>query len=101
MNLDDPKLTAYALDELDEAERGAIAREVVASPEAQREVQETQTMARLLRAEFAADLEGQALSQPETLQSRRPASPGRSKARRRRSSALQREVSLRTNLSDI
>src|SRR5438309_5624486 len=57
MNLDDPKLTAYALDELDEAERAAIAHEVAASPEAQREVQETQTLARLLRKEFAAELQ--------------------------------------------
>jgi Ca-activated chloride channel family protein len=56
MNIDDPKLTAYALDELDEAERAAIANEVAASPEAQRGIQETQTMARLLRKEFAAEL---------------------------------------------
>jgi len=56
MNIDDPKLTAYALDELDEAERAAILEEVAASPEVQREVQETQTMARLLRKEFAAEL---------------------------------------------
>ena len=57
MNIDDPKLTAYALDELDEAERAAILEEVAASPEVQREVQETQTMARLLRKEFAAEAE--------------------------------------------
>src|SRR5436305_6763802 len=57
MNIDDSKLTAYALDELDEAERAAIAQEVAASPEAHREIQETQMMARLLRAEFAAELE--------------------------------------------
>jgi hypothetical protein len=90
MNIDDPKLTAYALDELDKAERAAIAREVAASPEAQREVQETQTIARLLRAEYAAELEGRA-----------PTSPGTSGARRRRSSALQEETPLRANLSDI
>jgi Ca-activated chloride channel homolog len=57
MNINDPKLTAYALDELAEVERAAIAHEVAASPEAQREIQETQTMARLLRAEFAAEFE--------------------------------------------
>jgi len=57
MNIDDPKLTAYALDELDEAERPATANEVAASPAARREVQETQTMARLLRKEFAAEAE--------------------------------------------
>ncbi len=57
MNIDDPKLTAYALDELDAAERAAILEEVATSPEVQREVQETQTMARLLRKEFAAEAE--------------------------------------------
>src|SRR5881392_517499 len=57
MNIDDPKLTSYALDELDEAERAAILEEVATSPEVQREVQETQTMARLLRKEFAAEAE--------------------------------------------
>lgn len=57
MNIDDPKLTAYALDELDEAERAAILEEVAASPEVQREVQETQTAARLLRKEFASEAE--------------------------------------------
>jgi Domain of unknown function (DUF3520)/von Willebrand factor len=56
MNIDDPKLTAYALDELDEAERAALAQKVAASPEAQREIQETQTIVRLLRKEFAAEL---------------------------------------------
>src|SRR5204863_7455579 len=57
MNIDDPKLTAYALGELDEAERAAILEEVATSPEVQREIQETQTMARLLREEFAAEAE--------------------------------------------
>jgi len=60
MNIDDPKLTAYALDELDGAERAAIAHEAAASPEAQREIEETQTMARLLRKEFAAELSKEA-----------------------------------------
>jgi Domain of unknown function (DUF3520) len=57
MNLDDPRLTAYALDELDERERAEVAREVADSPEAQENVNETRTLARLLRAEFAAKLE--------------------------------------------
>jgi len=57
MNLDDPKLTAYALDELDKIERRGIASAVSTSPEAQREIQEIQKMARLLRTEFAAELE--------------------------------------------
>jgi Ca-activated chloride channel family protein len=60
MNIDDPKLTAYALDELAEAERAAIAQEVAGLPEAQREVRETQTMARLLRKEFATELSKEA-----------------------------------------
>lgn len=90
MNIDDPKLTAYALDELDESERAAITHDVAGSPEAQRQVQETQTVARLLREEFAAELEERA-----------PAGPGTSEARRRRSSALQENTSLRASLSDI
>jgi anti-sigma factor RsiW len=57
MNLDDPKLTAYALDELDEIERRGITRAVSTSPETQHEIQEIQKMARLLRTEFAAELE--------------------------------------------
>jgi Ca-activated chloride channel family protein len=60
MNTDDPKLTGYALDELDETERVAIAHEVAASPEARREIEETQTLARLLRKEFAAELSREA-----------------------------------------
>jgi len=57
MNIDDPRLTAYALDELDEAERAEIAHEAAVSAETQREVQETQTMARRLREDFAAELQ--------------------------------------------
>src|SRR6266404_2485027 len=49
MNIDDPKLTAYALDELDEPERSAIARATAHSPEVQRFVEETQDLARALR----------------------------------------------------
>jgi Ca-activated chloride channel family protein len=56
MNLDDPKLTAYALDELDERERAEMARESARSPDAQEVVNETQALGRLLRAEFAAEL---------------------------------------------
>lgn len=56
MNIDDPKLTAFALDELNEPEKSAIACEVEKSPEAQRVVDETREMARLLENQFAADL---------------------------------------------
>src|SRR5579864_3121420 len=57
MNIDDPKLTAFALDELDEPERSIIAREIADSPEAQRFVDETREIARGLKNEFATELE--------------------------------------------
>src|SRR5947208_2042362 len=56
MNIDDPKLTAFALDELDEPEKSTIAREVAESPEAQRAVDETRELARALKNEFAAEM---------------------------------------------
>ena len=56
MNIDDPKLTAFALDELEEPEKSTIAREVAQSPEAQRLVDETRELARALKNEFAAEL---------------------------------------------
>src|SRR3954471_15868547 len=57
MNVDDPKLTAYALDELDEPERSAIARAIADSPEVQRFVAETQDLARDLRLQYRLDLQ--------------------------------------------
>jgi Domain of unknown function (DUF3520)/von Willebrand factor len=57
MNVDDPKLTACALDELDEPERSAIARAIADSPEVQRFVAETQDLARDLRFEYRLDLQ--------------------------------------------
>ena len=59
MNLDDPKLTAFALDELDEPERSIIARSVAESAEAQRSVDETRELARALKNGYAADLENE------------------------------------------
>jgi hypothetical protein len=56
MNADDPQLTAYALDELPEPERSAVARAVAESPELQRVVEETRSLAASLRAEFQHDL---------------------------------------------
>jgi hypothetical protein len=56
MNPDDPKLTAFALDELDEPERSTVARQVQASPEAQRFIAETREMAQALRNEFSTAL---------------------------------------------
>ena len=57
MNLDDPKLTAYALGELDEPERSAIAHAVAESAEAQRSVDEIRGLASALKSEFAAEIE--------------------------------------------
>jgi hypothetical protein len=59
MNTDDPKLTAYALDEVDDREKSTIARAVANSPEARRFVDETREIARKLKTEFAADLKEQ------------------------------------------
>jgi len=56
MNIDDPKLTAFALDELAEPERSRIAREVAKSPESQRYVEETRELALSLKKEFAAEI---------------------------------------------
>jgi Ca-activated chloride channel family protein len=57
MNLNDPKLTAYALDELDEPERSVISRAVAESAEAQRFVDEIRGLASALKSEFAAEIE--------------------------------------------
>jgi uncharacterized protein DUF3520/protein with von Willebrand factor-like domain len=57
MNVDNPKLTAYALDELDDPERAAIARATADSPEAQRFVAETQELARDLRSQYRLELQ--------------------------------------------
>ena len=64
MNIDDPKLTAFALDELDEPEKLAIAREIAESPEAQRYVNEVRELARELKDGFAADLGAVATGSP-------------------------------------
>src|SRR2546421_10349422 len=55
INLDDPNLTAFALGELTDAERAAMEQSVASSPEAQEFVAETQQLARLLKADYAAD----------------------------------------------
>lgn len=69
MNIDDPKLTAFALDELDEPERSTIARGVADSPEARRYVEETRELSRALKNGFAADLQSQ---RPQTRVRRAP-----------------------------
>ena len=57
INLDDPNLTAFALDELSGAEKEAMEKVVAASAEAQARVEEIQTLARALRGEFRLDLQ--------------------------------------------
>jgi hypothetical protein len=57
MNIHDPKLTAYAMGELDEAERSEIVRAVAESPEAQRFVADTQQFAHALRSQYGFELE--------------------------------------------
>jgi len=67
MNIDDPKLTAYALDELDEPEKSTMARAVAESPEAQQFVAETREMAGVLKSEFASELEKEETSMPANI----------------------------------
>ena len=55
INLDDPKLTAYALDELSETEKAQVEAAVLASPEAQEFVRELRLLSGNLRAEYAAE----------------------------------------------
>lgn len=57
MKFDDPKLTAFALNQLDEPEKSTMAQAVAESPEAQRFVAETRKMARSLEREFAVELQ--------------------------------------------
>ncbi|HKP92310.1 MAG TPA: von Willebrand factor type A domain-containing protein [Chthoniobacterales bacterium] len=63
MNLDDPKLTAYALDELSGAEKAEMESAVAASPEAQEFVREVRLLSGNLRAEYAAEREAPPLAQ--------------------------------------
>ena len=56
MKIDDPKLTAFALDELEEPEKSAMARAVADSQEAQQFVDETRQLAAALKNEFASEL---------------------------------------------
>jgi hypothetical protein len=57
MKIDDPKLTAFALDELDEPERSNMARAVAESPEVQHFVAETRELARALESEYELNRE--------------------------------------------
>lgn len=53
--LDDPRLTAYALGELDETERGEVERLLEESPDARREVEEIRRLAGQLREELTGE----------------------------------------------
>jgi Ca-activated chloride channel family protein len=57
MNLEknDPKLTAYALNELPETERQAVEKELAANPEAQKTVDEIRALAGQLNAHYAEE----------------------------------------------
>jgi Ca-activated chloride channel homolog len=55
MNVDDPKLTAYALGELSGTERAAMEKLVADSSEARRFITETQDFAQILKGEYAAE----------------------------------------------
>src|SRR5947209_18882356 len=53
MNVDDPRLTAYTLGELSPEERVEVEKLLSISPDAQRFVQETGNVARILKTEYA------------------------------------------------
>jgi Ca-activated chloride channel family protein len=61
MNIDDPRLTAFALGELEEPERSTMARKVAESLEAQRFVDETRELAEGLKNEFTSELKNGAV----------------------------------------
>src|SRR4051812_16929761 len=66
MNLDDPKLTAFALGELDELEESKAAQALQSSSEGRHEVDEVRRMAATLRHAFAAEAEAQRAATPES-----------------------------------
>ena len=71
MNIDDPKLTAFALDELNEPERSTMAKAVAESLEAQRLVGEIRKLSDALKNEFAAE------TQTDVARGLRPLEEGR------------------------
>ena len=62
INLDDPKLTAYALDELTGVEKQELETAIAASPEAQEFVREVRLLSGNLRSEYAAEREHDAVA---------------------------------------
>ena len=67
INLDDPHLTAFALGELSGPERTAMEEAVASSPEAQQIVAETREFSRLLKSEYAADLNAPPARSPKII----------------------------------
>jgi len=57
INLDDPKLTAYALDELSGSEKTKMEAAIAACPEAQAYVKEMQELCKSLKAEYETERE--------------------------------------------
>ena len=78
INPDDPKLTAYALGELDKAERAAIEAELEKSFACQRAVEEIRETAALLEKKLAAEeLPGLAFAQQRKIENQLKESAGR------------------------
>ena len=78
INPDDPKLTAYALGELDHAERAAIEAELEKSFACQRAVEEIRETAALLEKKLAAEeLPGLAFAQKRKIENQLKESVGR------------------------
>jgi Ca-activated chloride channel homolog len=79
--LDGPKVTAYALDELEDGDRAALEKQIAGSPSAQRELDEIREAASALRAAFAAmprhELEPEQRRAIEALASREAGIPAR------------------------
>src|SRR5689334_21487922 len=64
IDLDDPQLTAFALDELVEPEKSEVAAAVSTSAEAQDLVRELRLLSGNLRAEYAAEREAHLVVHP-------------------------------------
>jgi len=73
MNIDDPKLTAFALDELDEPERSAVARAVAESVAAQQLVGEIRKLSDAIKNEFAAETQKDVVAAVGSAEERRTA----------------------------
>jgi len=73
MNIDDPKLTAFALDELDEPERSAVARAVAESVAAQQLVGEIRKLSDAIKNEFAAETQKDVVTAVGSAEERRTA----------------------------